>query len=116
VPCEPLVDEGVRRRQQVDDAALGPQDTVDEQLHFGAKCIAQILVAVDCSIPFTILAFFPEYRMKGYKSPSVTEMVEAYHRVKATGLKNIRIGNVGVFARSEEDQEYLMENVDEGAY
>jgi len=80
------------------------------------ESIAQILVAVDCSIPFTILAFFPEYRMKGYKSPSVTEMVEAYHRVKATGLKNIRIGNVGVFARSEEDQEYLMENVDEGAY
>jgi hypothetical protein len=43
-------------------------------------------------------------------------MVEAYHRVKTTGLKNIRLGNIGVFARTKEDQEYLMENVDEGAY
>jgi hypothetical protein len=39
-------------------------------------------------------------------------MVEAYHRVKATGLKNIRLGNVGVFARTKEDQKYLMENMD----
>jgi pyruvate-formate lyase-activating enzyme len=80
------------------------------------ESIAQSLFAVDGSIPFTILAFFPEYRMKAYKSPSVTEMIEAYHRVKATGLKNIRLGNVGVFARTKEDQEYLIENVDEGAY
>jgi pyruvate-formate lyase-activating enzyme len=80
------------------------------------ESIAHSLVAVDASIPFTILAFFPEYRMKAYKSPSVTEMVEAYQRVKATGLKNIRLGNVGVFARSEEDQEYLMDNVDDGVY
>ena len=32
-----------------------------------------------------------------------------YRPVKASGLKNIRIGNVGVFARTKEDQEYLME-------
>jgi hypothetical protein len=54
--------------------------------------------------------------MKAYQSPSVTEMVKAYQRVKATGLKNIRIGNAGVFARTKEDQKYLMENVDEGVY
>ena len=77
------------------------------------ESIAQRLAVVDGSIPFTILAFFPEYRMKAYKSPSVTEMIEAYHRVKATGLKNIRLGNIGVFARTKEDQEYLMDNVDE---
>jgi pyruvate formate lyase activating enzyme len=80
------------------------------------ESIAKNLVAVDASIPFTILAFFPEYRMKTYQSPSVTEMVEAYHRVKATGLKNIRLGNVGVFAHTKEDQEYLVENVDDGVY
>ena len=82
----------------------------------GLESIAQSLVEVDSSIPFTILAFFPEYRMKKHKNPSVMEMVEAYHRVKATGLKNIRLGNLGVFARTKEDQEYLMENVDGGAY
>jgi pyruvate-formate lyase-activating enzyme len=80
------------------------------------ESIAQTLVEVDASIPFTILAFFPEYRMKAYQSPSATEMVEAYEQVKATGLKNIRLGNVGVFVRSEEDQKYLMDNVDEGVY
>lgn len=80
------------------------------------ESIANSLVAVDNSIPFTILAFFPEYRMKSYKSPSVMEIVEAYHRVKATGLKNIRIGNIGVFVRTKEDQEYLVDNVDEGVY
>jgi pyruvate formate lyase activating enzyme len=80
------------------------------------ESIAQSLVAVDASIPFTILAFFPEYRMKAYQSPSATEMVEAYEQVKATGLKNIRLGNVGVFVRTKEDQKYLMENVNEGLY
>ena len=77
---------------------------------------AHSLTAVNASIPFTILAFFPEYRMKAFRSPSVMEMVEAYLRVKTVGLKNIRIGNTGVFVRTKEDQEYLMDNVDEGVY
>jgi hypothetical protein len=64
----------------------------------------------------TSLAFFPEYQMKAFRSPYVKEMVEAYHRVKAVGLKNIRIGNTGVFARNKEDQEYLMKDVDEDVY
>jgi pyruvate-formate lyase-activating enzyme len=78
--------------------------------------IARILYSADGNIPFTILAFFPEYKMKDHASPTVAEMVDAYQRVKAVGLKNIRLGNVGVFARSEADQAYLMENVDPGAY
>ena len=78
--------------------------------------IARILTAADTDIPFTILAFFPEYLMKDHASPTVVEMVEAYRRIKAVGLKNIRMGNIGVFARSEAGQAYLMENVDPGAY
>ncbi len=54
--------------------------------------------------------------MKDFARPSVAEMVAAYQRVKTAGLKNIRLGNIGVFARSEADQAYLMENVDPGAY
>ena len=68
------------------------------------------------NIPFTILAFFPEYRMKDFASPNVTQMVDAYQRVKAVGLMNVRLGNLGVFARSAEDQAYLMKNVDPDAY
>ena len=78
--------------------------------------IARILAAADADMPFTILAFFPEYRMKDFARPSVTQMVEAYQRVKAVGLTHIRLGNLGVFARTEADQAFLMENVDPGAY
>jgi len=78
--------------------------------------IARILYRADGNIPFTILAFFPEYKMKDHPSPTVAEMVDAYQRVKAVGLKNIRLGNVGVFAGCEADQAYLMENVDPGVY
>jgi pyruvate-formate lyase-activating enzyme len=78
--------------------------------------IAGLLARVDTGIPFTILAFFPEYRMKDYPKPSVRQMVEAYQRTKAAGLKNIRLGNLGVFLKTEADQTYLMENVDPGAY
>jgi pyruvate-formate lyase-activating enzyme len=78
--------------------------------------IARILTAADADMPFTILAFFPEYRMKDFARPSVTQMVEAYQRVKAVGLTHIRLGNLGVFARTEADQAFLMENVDPGVY
>ena len=78
--------------------------------------IAGLLAKVDTGIPFTILAFFPEYRMKDYPKPSVGQMVEAYQRTKAAGLKNIRLGNLGVFIKSEADQKYLTDNVEPGAY
>jgi len=80
------------------------------------ESIARSLQEVDHSIPFTILAFFPEYRMKEFAKPGVREMIEAYDRVKATGLEKIRLGNVGVFAPTQEDQEYLMSCVEKGVY
>jgi pyruvate formate lyase activating enzyme len=78
--------------------------------------IARILAAADADTPFTILAFFPEYRMKDFARPTVAQMVEAYQRVKAAGLTQIRLGNLGVFAPTEADQAFLMENVDPAAY
>ena len=78
--------------------------------------IAGILAAADADMPFTILAFFPEYKMKDFARPTVAQMVAAYQRVKAAGLTHIRLGNLGVFARTEADQAYLTENVDPGAY
>ncbi|UCD89125.1 MAG: hypothetical protein JSW04_11895 [Desulfobacterales bacterium] len=80
------------------------------------ESIAFTLKKVDASIPFTILAFFPEYRMKDVSPPTVQQIVEAYERVKNVGLKNIRLGNIGVFVRTEEDQEYFLSHVDPGAY
>ena len=78
--------------------------------------IALRLKEADPTLPFTILAFFPEHKMKDFRSPTVEEIVDAYQQVKSVGLKNIRIGNVGVFARTQRDQTYLMSHVDKGAF
>ncbi len=78
--------------------------------------IAQRLNEAGPHIPFSILAFFPEHQMKDFRCPTVEEIVDAYHGVKSAGLKNIRIGNVGVFARTQEDQAYLMSHVDKGSF
>jgi len=42
------------------------------------KAIAGHLARVNREIPFTILAFFPEYKMKNYRSPTLEEMVRAF--------------------------------------
>jgi hypothetical protein len=49
--------------------------------------------------------------MKRYRSPKTIEMVEAYLEVKAIGLRNVRLGNCGVFATSKEDHQLLKERV-----
>ncbi len=54
--------------------------------------------------------------MKDYRAPTVREMVEAYQATKSVGLENVRLGNVGIFAKTESDQAYLMANVDKGAF
>ena len=77
--------------------------------------IARDLSAVDPTVPFTILAFFPDHQMKDFRSPNTKEMVDAYRKVKSTGLKNIRLGNLGVFIHNDEDRDYLMANIDMSA-
>jgi len=54
--------------------------------------------------------------MKKYKSPKVSEMIEAYSAVKAVGLRNVRLGNTGVFASTKEDHHLLRERVGVGNY
>lgn len=74
--------------------------------------IADLLAAVDPGIPFTILAFFPEYQMKHFRSPTAPEMLQAYHRARSAGLEKIRLGNLGVCIRSEEDEQLILQNID----
>jgi len=80
------------------------------------KKIAQSISDVDLEIPFTILAFFPEYQMKRHRSPKTSEMVEAFIEVKRTGLRNVRLGNTGAFASSQEDHQLLRKRVGVGNY
>jgi pyruvate-formate lyase-activating enzyme len=69
--------------------------------------IAELLAQVNSAIPFTILAFFPEYKLTSVPPPNLKQMIEAYYVARDAGLKNVRLGNVGVFVKTEEDYEIL---------
>ncbi|MEM2204727.1 MAG: radical SAM protein [Candidatus Hadarchaeales archaeon] len=70
--------------------------------------IAELIKEVDPNLPFTLLAFFPEYKLSQTRSPSLTEMLRAYLVIKEVGLKRVKLGNCHVFAKSEEDWTLLM--------
>ena len=64
--------------------------------------IAELVRDADPGIPFTILAYFPAYQMK-VRSPYLQEMLDAYEAVNLAGLENIRLGNIGIFAKTDRD-------------
>ncbi len=70
------------------------------------KAIAKIVADLDAEIPLTILAYFPEYKLKE-RSPSLMEMIKTYLAVKEVGLRNVKLGNIGVFAKTDEEWEIL---------
>ncbi|MFW9825521.1 MAG: radical SAM protein, partial [Candidatus Thorarchaeota archaeon] len=78
--------------------------------------IAQLICEVDETIPFHILPFFPQYKLMTYRSPTLNEIIETYFTVKDVGLKNIQIGNVGVFAKSDEQIKELIKFVGKDAF
>ena len=69
--------------------------------------IAALLAAVDEDIPFTILAFFPQHEMRHVPPPTLEQMVSAYEAARAAGLRQVRLGNLGVFAKTEQDYKRL---------
>lgn len=77
------------------------------------KKIAEIISKIDKKIPFTILAFFPEYRMKETPSPTLEQMLRAYREVRETGLENVKLGNIGTFVKNEEEMEILLREAKE---
>ncbi|MHA2244529.1 MAG: radical SAM protein [Candidatus Hodarchaeales archaeon] len=66
------------------------------------KQIARLIVNVDSSIPTTLLAFFPSYKLLDHRSPTFDEMMTSYGVFKEEGLENLRLGNIGVFAKTDE--------------
>jgi pyruvate-formate lyase-activating enzyme len=70
--------------------------------------IARLIASLDPDIPFTILAFFPAYQMLDTPSPSMPQMIQAYNAVRAAGLRQVRLGNCGTFARTAEQWETLL--------
>jgi pyruvate-formate lyase-activating enzyme len=79
----------------------------DDQIEKTTRLIAE----VDDRIPMTILAFFPEYKMKNTNRPTLDEMVRVFKKVKEIGLRNVKLGNCGVFAKSSTDWQYLLQAV-----
>ncbi len=70
--------------------------------------IAELVREVDARIPFTILAFFPENKLRHVRPPTLREMLRAFSAVKEVGLRNVKLGNWHVFARSEEERQLLL--------
>lgn len=69
--------------------------------------IAELLAQVDSTIPFAIIAFFPEHKLTNVPSPNFQQMVEAYYATRDAGLTNIRLGNIGIFVKTGEHYETL---------
>ena len=69
--------------------------------------IAKLIVELDEEIPFTILAYFPEYKLKN-RPPNLMEIIKTFLAVKDVGLKNVKLGNCGIFAKTERDWEILL--------
>lgn len=72
------------------------------------KQIAELLASACKDIPFTILAFFPAYKMAKFRAPNTEEMIDAYAAAGAAGLKNVHLGNLGVFARTQAEIEHVL--------
>ena len=69
------------------------------------KKIAKLVADIDDEIPITLLAFFPSYKLMNNRKPTFDEMMNSYTEIKGAGLKNIGLGNLGVFAETEEQLE-----------
>lgn len=70
--------------------------------------IAELVAEVDKEIPFTILAFFPEFKLRNIRAPSLWEMVSAYRAAKEAGLEKVKLGNISVFARTPSEWSTLI--------
>ena len=70
--------------------------------------IARSLARVDPDIPYGIIAFFPENELKDVPSPSYRQMVEAFEASREGGLRNVRLGNIGMFVRTKGEYEALV--------
>ncbi|MHA1926926.1 MAG: radical SAM protein [Candidatus Thorarchaeota archaeon] len=73
--------------------------------------LASLVAEVDPKIPMTLLAFFPCFKLQSpdYRAPTVQEMAESFSAMRKEGLENLRIGNKGVFLKTKEDLQYLVD-------
>lgn len=71
--------------------------------------IAESLAQVDPDIPYGIIAFFPEHELRDVPSPDYHQMIEAFEASRDAGLRNVRLGNLGRFVRTNGEYEALFQ-------
>ena len=67
----------------------------------------ELLASVDKDVPVMLLAFFPEYKLKSVRPPSLSEMIRAYEILRSHGLRRVKLGNVHVFCDDKELEELV---------
>lgn len=77
--------------------------------------IAELVAQVDRDIPFTVLAFFPAHKMADVRPPTVLELARGYMAAREAGLRRVKVGNVHVAARTQEELDLLVSLVGEEA-
>lgn len=70
--------------------------------------IAELVAEVDPDIYFTVLAFFPEYKLLDVRPPNLQEMIQAYIACRKMGLRRVKLGNIGVFCKTSSQIDFLM--------
>ncbi len=74
--------------------------------------IAQHIANTDPSIPTTLLAFFPTYLLSQVHPPTLQEMMQSAQAMQQQGLTNLRLGNIGVFIKTQHDYDTLHSELD----
>jgi len=69
------------------------------------------LAEVDRRIPVMVLAFFPRYKLSDRREPTYDEMVSAYRILRNMGMENVKLGNVGVFCKTNDEVDKLIAEI-----
>jgi pyruvate-formate lyase-activating enzyme len=75
--------------------------------------IARLISQVKPTIPTTLLAFFPCYKLSSVpnRPPTPEEMSDSFLKMQDEGLQNLRLGNIGTFVKNENDNQFMKEKL-----
>jgi pyruvate formate lyase activating enzyme len=71
---------------------------------------AELLARVDKDTPVMLLAFFQEFKLSHLRPPTLDEIVAGYTVLKKK-LNKVRIGNIGVFCKTLDCINRLIEHI-----
>jgi len=69
--------------------------------------VAELLSQVDPEIPYAIIAFLPEHKLTEVPPPTFQQMLEAFQAAKDAGLRNVKLGNLAMFVKGNQQYETL---------